>query len=620
MLETINKNTYSYLLKSLNKIDTSFFIELPVDWCEENRVIPVGASDYPGPIDMDIQPHHKEIMNNQHPDCSVRRTTVMKSVQAGLTTSIESVVGWAIKNKLYNILMLISSKNIGEARGSAEIDSMIDNSGLTDCIKPISTRNAKKVKDGTMYKEFGTHRLMITSYNSIADLKSLSWDLIIMDELTEAPKGDLKGQGDVETIIHGRTKARRRAKIVKFSTPENIMTCRSYKNFLEGDQRFWYVPCPLCGEFQILELKAEGRDYGLACKYERNVDDTYTVIEDSVQYICKECKGLIEEYQKVEMMIAGKWVPTAKPVDPNFRSYHMSGLMSNSLFYPWKDILSEFSQTDFGKDIMRFKGFVNNTLGWVWENRANKKSWEYLYNRRMTEFDIGTVPPGGLIITGGVDVQKDRLELQLIAWGRGMESWSFDHKVFFGDTSHHENDVWTVLSDYVLSAEFTINKSQMTISRIAIDTGHNPGKYRVKDWGQKAHTVYNFVNYNPMFIAIKGVDKKESVLIREVRNYDVIKSRYDVNVSLVKEDVTIKLDLDSGPGAIHFVNYDKEFFKQFLSEVYAEIEPGKWGWKKVYQRNETWDTWIYARIAAEFLNLSSYSSLAWDEVERVTKE
>jgi phage terminase large subunit GpA-like protein len=620
MDDIIIQNSINFFTKGLNSIDKNFYIEMPVNWAEDNRVLPVGATDFPGKINMDIQPHHKEIMNCLHPDSGVKRVTCMKSVQASLTTSVESVVGWAIKNKLYNILMLISSKNIGKTRGSAEIDTMIDQSGLADFIKPMSNRTLRKLADNTMYKEFGTHRLMITSYNSIADLKSLSWDLIVMDELTEAPKGDLKKQGDVETIIHGRTKARRNAKIIKFSTPETAPGCRIYNNFKEGDRRFYYVPCPLCGEEQILVLKAEGREFGLAGVYEENKEGKAVVIPDSINYICEYCKKSFYEYQKSDIMIAGRWIPTFKAVDPAFRSYHMSGLMSNSVFYPWKDILSEFSQCNFGKDIMKFKGFVNNTLGWPWENRAKKKNWEYLRDRKM-DIERGIVPPGGLIITGGVDVQKDRLELQLVAWGHGMESWSFENKIFYGDTSNYENDSWLALSDYVYTQQFKICKSDMLIARVAIDTGYNPGNYRVKDWGQKAHIVYNFVNLNPLFIAIKGVNGKNDILLREKRNYDVIKSRYDVNVDLIKEDISMKLDLDSGPGAMHFVNYEDEFFKQFLSEAYCEVEPGKWGWKKTtYERNESWDTWIYARAAAEHLNLSTYSSVAWDSVREVAED
>jgi hypothetical protein len=45
------------------------------------------------------------------------------------------------------------------------------------------------------------------------------------------------------------------------------------------------------------------------------------------------------------------------------------------------------------------------------------------------------VPDGVTVLTAGVDVQNDRLELLVRGWGKGQESWLIDRKVFEGDTS-----------------------------------------------------------------------------------------------------------------------------------------------------------------------------------------
>jgi phage terminase large subunit GpA-like protein len=49
-----------------------------------------------------------------------------------------------------------------------------------------------------------------------------------------------------------------------------------------------------------------------------------------------------------------------------------------------------------------------------------------------------TVPAGVLVLTAGVDVQKDRLECEIVGWGRDNESWSIDYKVFEGPTGIEE--------------------------------------------------------------------------------------------------------------------------------------------------------------------------------------
>ena len=42
------------------------------------------------------------------------------------------------------------------------------------------------------------------------------------------------------------------------------------------------------------------------------------------------------------------------------------------------------------------------------------------------------MPAGGLFLTAGADVQKDRIEVDVWAWGRGLESWLIDHVVIDG--------------------------------------------------------------------------------------------------------------------------------------------------------------------------------------------
>jgi phage terminase large subunit GpA-like protein len=50
------------------------------------------------------------------------------------------------------------------------------------------------------------------------------------------------------------------------------------------------------------------------------------------------------------------------------------------------------------------------------------------------------MPAGGLLLTAGADVQKDRIEVSVWAFGRGKESWLVEHRVLMGDTARDE--VW----------------------------------------------------------------------------------------------------------------------------------------------------------------------------------
>ena len=96
------------------------------------------------------------------------------------------------------------------------------------------------------------------------------------------------------------------------------------------------------------------------------------------------------------------------------------------------------------KDQALLQVFVNTVLGETWTERGEAPSWQRLYERRE-DYPIGTVPKGGLFLCCGCDVQRDRLEASVTAWGRGKESWLVDHVVLDGDTSRTE--VWDRLTD-----------------------------------------------------------------------------------------------------------------------------------------------------------------------------
>ena len=100
-------------------------------------------------------------------------------------------------------------------------------------------------------------------------------------------------------------------------------------NFKEGDQRYYFMPCPLCGEMQILTLMGlPGVDgYGLTARSEK-VHGVEQIIPDTVEYICEHCRKSIQEYHKQDMLSLGKWYPTARPISPLFRSYHITNLIS----------------------------------------------------------------------------------------------------------------------------------------------------------------------------------------------------------------------------------------------------------------------------------------------------
>ena len=95
--------------------------------------------------------------------------------------------------------------------------------------------------------------------------------------------------------------------------------------------------------------------------------------------------------------------------------------------------------------------------------------WRRLYDRRE-RWPAGTVPEGGLILTAGADVQKDRIEVDVWAWGRGLESWLVDHVVIEGGPESEA--AWAALATLLGRTWPHALGAELQLARLAIDTGY----------------------------------------------------------------------------------------------------------------------------------------------------
>jgi phage terminase large subunit GpA-like protein len=69
------------------------------------------------------------------------------------------------------------------------------------------------------------------------------------------------------------------------------------------------------------------------------------------------------------------------------------------------------------------RGVARNTLLCeTWVEPGDALEWQRLPKRRETYGGV-QIPIGGLFLTAGVVVQKDRIEVDVWAWGRGLEAW-----------------------------------------------------------------------------------------------------------------------------------------------------------------------------------------------------
>jgi phage terminase large subunit GpA-like protein len=276
----------------------------------------------------------------------------------------------------------------------------------------------------------------------------------------------------------------------------------------------------------------------------------------------------------------------------------------------------EESQNDIPKMIT----FTNTKLGEVYNDKGDKPDWELLWSKR--EKYKKNVPFANVaFLTAGVDVQADRLEIEIVGWMKGKRSQSIDYRVLFGDTS--QVDVWKQL-DSILNEVFIREDDRILhIDKMAIDTGYNTSH------------VYNFCrrHSSTRVIPIKG-QATQMIMVSHPKNVDTNQTGkaigkmkvFNIAVSLIKSELYGWLKMmpntdgsNTYPdGYCHFPEYDEMHFKSLTAEEMQQITNKKgetvYEWVVKYKRNERLDCRVYARAAAAIRGMDRFDAKYWEEL------
>lgn len=582
------------------------------EWADENRVLSSVTSPEPGRWRTSRTPYLREIMDNMSAYSPVAFQAVQKGVQIGMSEAGFNTVGYTIHHSPGPLMYVMPSLDMAKKFSKSRIDPMIEGSpALRERIKPARARDS----GNTIFsKEFDGGIFVLTGANSESGLRGLPMRVLVLDEVDGYPVS-AEESGDPVTLAIDRTSAfSARRKIFMLSTPLLKATSRIGKAFRDGDRRYYNVKCEKCGHLQPITWKS--------IRWDRDEDGNH--LPETAAFECQYfdpetgevCGHRHHEHRKAFLLAeenGAKWVPTAKPVRPDYRSYHISALYSP--WYSWSECVRRFLKDK--EDPALFQTFTNNVLGEEWDDlelgridpaTLLAKREEYPAGTPDTMAEAGqTIPDGAALLTAGVDVQPDRLELEVVGWGRDEESWSIDHQVFPGDPS--SNEVWDQLDDYLQGRwPHRAFESGIGISAVAIDTG-----------GANTQDAYRFVRPREgrRWWGIKGYAGKRPVWPRKPsRNNKGKINLYAVGVDSAKEVIMARLgkvgpDV-SGAGACHFnMLWDQERFDQLTVEVkktkYVKGYPVVEWWKPDKARNEAIDCRVYAYAVLQGLILAGVS-------------
>lgn len=539
------------------------------EWADEYRVLSSEGSAEPGRWHTDRAPYLRGMMDAIS-DPTIEEVVAMKSAQVGYTEAcIVNPVGFYIHQQPAPILVV--QPNVDPMAKSWSTDRLApmlrDTPVLAAKVNDSQRRNSENT---ILHKVFPGGHITVVGANAAAGLASRPIRVVLFDEVDRYPSS-AGSEGDPIKLGEARTITFHNRKIVKGSTPTLAGASRIEKAFEESDQRYYHLPCPHC-EFMQRLIWANMKFKDLP----------------EPMYACAGCGALIPEIDKPDMLRAGKWV-ASKPGMP-IAGFHISALYSP--WMSWKKIVAAWDEAQRNPDLLQ--PFMNLILGEVWtEGNAVDAS---ALKKRSVKYEA-EIPAGVLVLTCGVDVQLNRIELVVRGWGAGEESWLIEHLRIMGDPTSAA--IWETLDQALLRQYAHQDGGTMGIYATGVDTGY------------EAKTVYAWVRtrWNRRVFAMKGSSAAYAPLlpVKPARaNKDKVRV-VSVGTDAAKDFLygCLRQKVE-GPRYMHFpASATEEYFLQLTSERRTRHQTnGKWYSKYEVlpnRRNEVIDCEVYSLAAYQLV-------------------
>jgi phage terminase large subunit GpA-like protein len=558
-------------------------------WADQHRWLSSRASAEPGRYRTARTPYLREIMDALSPGHPAQRITFMKAAQVGATEAGNNWIGFVIHHAPGPMLAVLPTVEMAKRSSRGRIDPLIaDSAALRERVQPARSRDAG---NSMLSKEFPGGILVLTGANSATGLRSMPARYVFLDEVDAYP-ASADEEGDPVTLAEART--------TTFAHRRKVF-------MVSSDQRRYYVPCPHCGHMQWLQFER--------LRWEKDQPE-------SAAYHCAGCETPIAEHHKTAMLEAGEWRATAAPADARAIGFHLSALYSPIGWKSWAQIAQDWLAAQGSDEMLR--AARNTLLGETWVESGEAPDWQQLADRRETY--PAQIPAGGLFLTAGADVQKDRIEVDIWAWGRGGTSWLVDHIVIPGGPD--DPACWDTLTALLGQTWVHEHGAVMTLAKLAIDTGYESAA--VYAWARQQGTeqvapVKGMEGFNratpvsgPTFVDATVNGRK---LKRGARLWTVATATFKAETyRYLRLARPSEPDAPVPPGTVHLPDWaDSEWLKQLVAEQLVTIRNkrgyARQEWQKMRERNEALDTRVYARAAAWILGADRFDERMWQQLE-----
>jgi phage terminase large subunit GpA-like protein len=591
-------------------------VESIADWADKFRQIAKGPEK--GQWRTSRTPYLREPMACMSEGSGIERVVMQFATQLGKTEVLYNTILQRIHRSPMD--MMIVQPTLSDSKDHSRERFMPTVRGMPEIAGRLSKPSSRDESATWQTKSLaGGATLFFAGANSARSLASKPLGLVCCDEIDGYPM-DVDGEGDPLTLVGERMSNYSDRKLLLCSTPTLRDFSRIESEYLTSDRRRYFVPCPHCGEFQHLEWGAD-KEYGI--KWLKSEDGSAR--PETAVYVCRHCGASIEEHHKTAMLEGGEW----RAENPGAQMGSVAGFHLNKLYSPvgwrsWRWMVSKWVEAmDASRsgDVTKLKSFINTSLAETFEEQGDRAD-EHALRRRAADFPLRRVISGLYVCTAGVDVQGDRLEVYVWAWGRGMERQLVDRMMIYGDPAMPESETgspWAALTEYRRTPILQASGRQAPILACMIDSG-----------GHHTQAVYSYTraHQHAGVHAVKGMSVAGKTIIGKPTDQDLTwrgekhkrgVKLWPIGTDTAKSEIYGRLRIaEPGAGYVHLSKHlPAEVFEQLTSERlvtrYVKGHPRLEWVKPAGRRNEALDCAVYALAGAHLLHIDRWREGDWQK-------
>lgn len=549
------------------------------EWARKYRRLSAAASANEGAWSTEHTPYLDAMMDGMSVDDPCHTVVIQGSSQVGKTECVLNAIGYRIHQWPVPVLIVVPRDEDVKKYSELRIDPLVRD---TPALRPLigKTEYGRPGTDTMAVKRFPGGSLSIRASWSPGTYRSDPVGMIILDDL-DAFSDNVEGDHAEQALRRTNTFSAKARKRIIISTPTEEGSSLVAREFEHSSQGRYWVPCPSCGSFQVLWFEAF-----------RWFEDN----PDTAHFVCQHCQAAIYERDKPGMLAAGHWQHARPERMTTTKGFHIWAAYAPSQFMTWAQLAESYMSAvralKKSRDDSKLR--VAKNLDWgvtfVPEGALRLSEQEkMLFGRREQAFQPAQLPIR--VITAGVDVQADRLEVSCWGWGVGTEAWMLDHRII--NAPQTQDGAWILLIDHLLDSGVTaacIDANAFTDNVLDMLTAFGAQLLRQKC----------------AFWAIRGANGPGPLwpkMIMPGNQKDgrcrLVSIHPDAGKDWLFEALAITTP---GPRYIHFdINAEQRYFRQLLAERRREKTDGAGRSKYVLahgrERNEALDCAVYARAA-----------------------